>query len=342
MDLLKKLYMISSPSRKEKKMRKFIKDWVARNVPDAIVEQDSAGNVYLTRGKSDTYPCIVAHMDQVQDPHEHDFRVYTVEGKVFGFSPVAMEQRGLGADDKNGIWVALKCLKKYKVMKCCFFVGEEIGCIGSDAADMSFFDDCRWVVQCDRKGGKDLIVEAGMERLCSDEFYEAIHCEQFGYAKASGLMTDVMTLKERGLKVSCINMSCGYYAPHTEKEYTVLSELQNCLKLVENIVEHVTDVYPHERVDSMYDGYGFYGKDDLYGYGGYGSYGGYAQSSHALTEAQELIYEYLWNEPDIPTEELVDMVSDWTGASSWKVRELVEAAKLDFEGYTETQEVYPT
>lgn len=288
MELLKQLYRISSPSGKEKKMRKFIKDWVRKNVPDAIVEIDKTGNIYVTRGEAKTYPCVVAHIDQVQDPHEKDFKVYLMKGKLFGFSESALKMRGLGADDKNGIWVALKCLKKYDVFKCAFFVGEEVGCVGSSDADMDFFDDCRWVIQCDRKNGGDLITEASCTELCSEEFVEAIQPKKFGYKETHGLMTDVMTLKENGLKVSCVNMSCGYYRPHTDEEYTDWNQLQNCLRYVQWIAENVTDVYPHE-----YEGFDWkkyqsgnyykypFGAGSEYGrYGGYGSYGQYGGSGY--------------------------------------------------------------
>ena len=333
MELLKQLYMISSPSRGEKKMRKFIRRWIAENVPEAVVEIDPTGNVKVVKGMSDTYPCIVAHMDQVQKPHERDFRVYGVDGKVFGLSPSVMEQRGLGADDKNGIWVALKCLQKYDVMKCAFFVGEEIGCVGSDAVDMAFFKDCRWVVQCDRKGGSDLITVAGAEDLCSDEFLADADCAKFGYAEAHGLMTDVMTLKERGLGVSCVNMSCGYYAPHTEKEYTDVGELRNCLAFVESMVENMTKVYPHERVEPDYSQFGYGdGYDYGYGYGKYGDYAGYegygvSKNGYTLTDAEALVYEYIENSPDIPDDELVELVSDWTDISAWRIREFVQEAR---------------
>jgi hypothetical protein len=269
MELLKQLYRISSPSGKEKKMRKFIKDWVNRNVADAVVEWDKLGNLYVTRGESPTYPCVVAHMDQVQDPHEKDFQVFNLNGKLYGFSGCKMEMRGLGADDKNGIWVALNCLAKYKVFKCAFFVGEEVGCVGSEGADMTFFDDCRWVVQCDRKGGSDLITNASWTELCSKEFVNAIQPERFGYKVTKGLMTDVMALKENGLNVSCVNMSCGYYRPHTEEEYTVFGELQNCLDFVQWIVENVMDVYPHEYEYKAYGKYAF-GAGSQYDYYGFG------------------------------------------------------------------------
>ena len=74
---------------------------------------------------------------------------------------------GLGADDKNGIWIALKCLEQFPVLKIAFFKEEEIGCGGSSVADMSFFKDCRYCIQADRKGSSDLITSIGVTDLCS-------------------------------------------------------------------------------------------------------------------------------------------------------------------------------
>lgn len=255
MELLKQLYKIHSPSGSEKKLRKFIKDWIRRNVPDAHFEVDNIGNLYVVKGESDTYPCIVAHMDQVQKEHSHDFQVVETKDILFGFSLKNVELQGLGADDKNGIWIALKCLKKYDIMKSAFFVGEEIGCIGSSKCDMSFFTDCRYVLQCDRRGGNDLIPNVGgWTELCSKEFLEAIGYEAFGFKTTTGMMTDVEALKNRGLAVSSLNISVAYYRPHTDEEFTVKSELRNTLAFVEHIIETCLDVYPHE--EEM----GYYGK----------------------------------------------------------------------------------
>ena len=170
----------------------------------------------------------------------------------------------MGADDKNGIWIALKCLKKYKTLKVALFVEEETGCRGSNEADMDFFKDCRFVIQPDRRGYKDLITTIGWTDLCSEEFLKAIGYEKFGYQETEGLFTDVLTLKERGLEVSCINISCGYYEPHTAQEFTVKKDLLNCLKLVEYIIETCTDVYPH--IYNMYreDGSGPFLYEDEY------------------------------------------------------------------------------
>ena len=258
MELLKKLYETYSPSRGEKRMKKFLKLWINQNIPGAKMEFDNAGNLYVTKGQAETYPCVVAHLDQVQKTHSLDFKAIETDEIIFGYSSKNRRQEGLGADDKNGIWIALKCLEKFDAIKVAFFVGEEIGCLGSSRCVMSFFEGCRFVLQCDRKNGKDLIVNASMTDLCSEEFLEAINYKKYGYRRENGLLTDVATLKENGLEVSCINISCGYYEPHTDHEFTIKSELWNCLAFVFHIIETCTEIYPH--ID---EGFGFYGRRDF-------------------------------------------------------------------------------
>ena len=120
MELLKQLYKIYSPSRGEKKMRKFLKDWIRKNVPDATYEVDSLGTLDVRTGESETYPTVVSHIDQVQKIHSRDFQAVETKEIIFGFSLSNVQMEGLGADDKNGIWVCLKCLQKYPALKCAF------------------------------------------------------------------------------------------------------------------------------------------------------------------------------------------------------------------------------
>ena len=214
MELLKQLYRIYSPSGKERAMRRFIIKEV-KKIPDTCIEKDPTGNLYVTKGNAPDYPCIVAHMDQVQGTRSTDFIPVETKEVIFGYSPKHRRQENLGADDKNGIWIALKCLRQYPALKLAFFVSEETGCIGSGNARMDFFTDCRFVIEPDRRGYKDIIPLIGWTVLCSDDFLKATGYENFGYEEAEGMLTDVLELKEKGLAVSCINLSCGYYEPHT-------------------------------------------------------------------------------------------------------------------------------
>lgn len=297
-ELLIQLYKVHSPSGREKKMRKFIKDYIKRNIPEVELTYDNVGNIYARKGVSDTYPCVVSHIDQVQEKHGHDFRVYGVDGKLFGFSPREMEMRGLGADDKNGIWVCLRVLAQYNVMKCAFFVQEEVGCVGSSSANMDFFSDCRYVLQCDRKNGGDLITSVWGD-LCSKEFLGDIGYADFGYKETSGLSTDVATLKENGLKVSCVNISCGYYKPHTSEEYTVIKELDNCLAFVEHIIETCLQVYAHEWTPrARYGVYGGYDRDDdsLFGWNGWTDRSYYGGTSYGSAKKDTKSFGYQYDE----------------------------------------------
>ena len=256
--LLKQLFCIHSKSGKEGKIRKLIWNWVRQNVPNAKIVCDKPGNLYIIKGKSETYPCIVAHMDQVQDKHSKDFIAYEAEDIIIGFSPKHREMQGLGADDKCGIWIGLKCLQKFEALKLAFFVGEEIGCKGSGQAEMEFFSDCRFVIEPDRKGAEDLITQIGWTPLCSDDFLKDIGFKKFGYKETDGMMTDIEALKDNGLAISCINLSCGYYKPHTDQEFVYKPALSNCLAFIEHIIKTCTKVYPHVDMTSQYERENYY------------------------------------------------------------------------------------
>lgn len=285
MELLRSLYEIHSPSGAEDEITEFIIKWVGEHVPEASVELDEDNlNLYITKGQSDTYPCLVAHTDQVQAEYPDDYKVFKVGDHLLtGYSTEHKRFCGLGADDKNGIWVALRCLELEPVLKVALFSAEEVGCQGSSQARMEFFDDCRFVLQADRRGASDFITCIGNTQLCTEEFAQAAGIEQYGYHEENGMMTDVLTLADMGLKVSCANMSCGYYEPHTDREYTVIPDLMNCLDLVLHIIHTCTEVYPSPQpVD-----YGMIGFES--------------------TESMEAtIRHYLWIYPSLTLDEVVE------------------------------------
>lgn len=265
-DLLKELYTIFSPSGETKKMRRFLKKAVKAR--GGVFFQDKKGNILVTKGKADTYPCLAAHIDQVRNhTHPKDFQVLQVDNILMGWSTKLKQQCGLGADDKNGVFICLNALEKYDNIKIAFFVDEEIGCCGSSVVDMSFFDDCRFVIEPDRREGHDFIWCMSGVDVCSEDFIKASGFEDFGYKFDEGSVTDVLTLLERGLKVSCLNLSCGYYHPHTDQEVTDIDELENCQNLVFHMIDTMTDVYPFEfndRWNSKNKDYCYSAYDDDY------------------------------------------------------------------------------
>ena len=280
--LLKKLYAIHSPSGKEDKMIKFLISYIKSLPVDIKMGKDSYGNLYAWKGESETYPCIVAHLDQVQRTHSRDFRAIETRDIIFGFSAKNHQIEGPGCDDKNGVFIALEALKKYDCLKVVFFREEETGCQGSSHAEMSFFENCRFVIQCDRRGNSDFITSIGCTDLCSEKFIQDVNPEKWSYKEEQGMMTDVETLKEKGLSVSACNLSVAYFNPHSDEEITVKRDLEKCWRFVQHIIEDCTEVYPHEVGENCF---GYYDEWEL----------------------ESELYDFLQQDPSLTGTDLYDM-----------------------------------
>lgn len=237
LDLLKSLYAINSLSTHEQEMARFIIEQM-KSI-DVEVWQDEMGNVFVVKGRAEVYPCVAAHIDEVHAPCERN--IVVADDMVYAYDDEG-NRVGIGADDKNGIWIALNLLHTEPILKAAFFVHEEkfegnAGCVGSGACDLSFFNDVKYVLECDRKGGSDLVYIGKDIPLCEPDFVAAEIMSQYGYTPVVGGKTDVAKLKVRGLGKPCCNISCGYYNPHKENEYTMLGELYNCLAFVKSIIQ---------------------------------------------------------------------------------------------------------
>lgn len=196
------------------------------------------GNIYVTKGNDVNYPCVVSHMDTVHDIAEN-LTPIEIAGNITGFNSYTMSQTGIGGDDKVGIFITLQCLSKFDNIKAVFFRDEEVGCNGSYNADINFFSDCKFVLQCDRRGNKDFVTSASGVNLSSKLFQSDIKniLKRYGYNFSNGMMTDVMALKEIGIVCSMANISCGYYNPHCIDEYVNIKDVANCLELVMDIID---------------------------------------------------------------------------------------------------------
>lgn len=208
------------------------------------------GNLYITKGTVNDYPCVVAHMDTVHKICE-DLTTVKIGENITGFNRYTMQQSGIGGDDKVGVFIALECLHLFDHIKIAFFRDEEAGCIGSYEADTSFFENCNFVLQCDRQGDRDFVTEASGVELSSKTFkLDVLNLlKTYGYSFAKGMMTDVMALKELEISCSMANISCGYYNPHTEYEFVNIHDVENCFNLVKSIIHQFGDKsYPHTHV----------------------------------------------------------------------------------------------
>ena len=202
---------------------------------------DAAGNILVTKGKAKTYPCVVSHMDTVHD-FVPNFNVYQdIDDNDTLFALNGKKRVGVGGDDKCGIFACLHLLKTIPQIKIVFFSREEKGCAGSRAIDKEFFANCRYLIQLDRRGNRDFIQTYWSKKTISHEFSSEIGLikKKYRYKNATGTVTDVMRLWDDKIGISCINLSCGYYQPHTNWEYVSIKGLWNSVKFTEEIVNNM-------------------------------------------------------------------------------------------------------
>lgn len=246
MQLLRQLYSIHSETGYEWPMIQFVRDFVCKRVPEAEIRFDKLGNLYITKGEAGVgYPTLACHLDQVQKLHSEDFEVKEEDGMLYGWSEQNERREGLGADDKNGIYICLRCLEECSQLKVFMAVGEEKGCIGSNRADMSFFSDSLYVLEPDCKGGKEIHTNLRGIPCASKEFEEVLQTEANGYIITDGKGSDILALTLNDIGVSCANIPAGYNQPHKDDEYTVISELEHSLSFIKHFVITEQCRFPH-------------------------------------------------------------------------------------------------
>ncbi len=243
--LLVNTLSIQTNSKDESKANEYIEKRLKElNIPFTI---DEANNILVIKGESDLYPCLVSHKDTVHDITS-DKKIYQAGDILFAFCEEDAKQIGIGGDDLVGVSMCLNALQDLPNLKVVFFSQEEIGCKGSGRVDMTFFDDCSVVLQADRKGNSGFVTCAAGTDLSSIEFQTEIKdiLILHGYSTCKGSVTDVMTLKNRGLSICAANIECGYYEPHTSKEVVSISSAEDCYNMITEILEYCKDkIYTH-------------------------------------------------------------------------------------------------
>lgn len=201
---------------------KFFSDVLIHLLPDDI-KKDQNGNYFYKIGNSRTI--FASHIDTVSKEYVNvtrklDADIISTDGKTT-----------LGADDKAGMTVMLWMIKNRIPGLYYFFIGEEVGCIGSGLAakyeDISGRYDR--IISFDRRGTNSVITFQSYGRCCSDKFADSL-CYQLNKSGLSykkdtgGVYTD--SAEFMSLIPECTNISVGYYKEHTTSEYQDIKHLE--------------------------------------------------------------------------------------------------------------------
>ena len=208
------------------------------------------GNIYVTKGEAEFYPCVIAHTDTVHSITEmvvKEEMLPNYDGELKpslkAYHKVTGKPTGIGGDDKCGVYACLDLLEQLPVLKVAFFVSEETGCHGSRKADPKFFENVGYGIQFDGPENYMVTEYCWGVRLFEREsdFFDISGpiLEQY-FGKNKELMkhpyTDVSQITSR-FNISCLNVSCGYYNYHTAQEYVVIEDLFNAIEMGKALIE---------------------------------------------------------------------------------------------------------
>jgi hypothetical protein len=154
----------------------------------------------------------------------------------------------------------------------CFFIGEEVGCIGSGFASTNpEFKKYKRMISFDRRGTTSVITFQSSKRCCSETFAKSLSKDLNNYGlKMSPDDTGVYTDSAEFTDVipECTNISVGYYKEHTHDEH---QDIKHLTTLCNAVVRVDWESLPTERDNKKVE-YKSYKSSYDYSYGSYGSF----------------------------------------------------------------------
>lgn len=228
------------------------------------LEKDQHGNFFLKIGESRTI--FSSHIDTVSK--DYTSVVHVIDGNIIKTDG----KTTLGADDKAGVTIMLWMIQNNVPGLYYFFIGEEVGCVGSGLAAKygDFKGKYDRVVSFDRRGTDSVITHQSSTRTCSDAFANSLvtSFNRLGLNYRSddtGVYTDSAEFAD--IIPECTNISVGYYSEHTFQERQDIGHLtrlaEACVKV--NWEKLSTKRNPSIAEYKSYNSYSNYGELDFYG-----------------------------------------------------------------------------
>jgi hypothetical protein len=233
------------------------------------LKEDEFGNLFIKIGESDVM--FTSHLDTATSALTNV--VHVIEGNIIKTDGKSI----LGADDKAGVTVMLYMIENKIPGLYYFFLGEEVGCIGSkkvaEKQKVEKIAGINKVISFDRRGTTSIITYQSGKRCSSDKFGEALASElnkadeTFSYViDPTGVLTD--SVQFISIYPECTNISVGYKSEHTFSE---TQDIEHLKKLANACLKVDWKSLPAERDPSKveYRTYDYYGDWDSYDYKGY-------------------------------------------------------------------------
>lgn len=162
-----------------------------------------------------------------------------------------MSPYGIGGDDRCGVYMIMDIIKSQKC-HILFTEDEEVGGIGATTfANSNFKPDINYIIELDRKGSNDAV----FYNDSNESFQKFI--TGYGFATEFGSFSDISIIAPK-LEISAVNLSSGYYNPHSVSEYIDASVVTKNIDRVKEIVATKTEKFEYIP-DESYFKHNFFG-----------------------------------------------------------------------------------
>ena len=231
----------------QKGVKEYMKSYLTSKKYDVI---DEDGFLYA---KGDVPVLLVAHMDTVHK----ELCTKIIKSKDVLYSP-----QGIGGDDRCGVFIIANIVKNHHC-SVVLLEDEEIGTVGAKKfAQTEYIKNLgvNFMIEFDRKGRDDAVFYT-----CDNKDFTKHVLDNTGYKQQVGSFTDISVLMPVS-KLCGVNLSCGYYNPHTTNEYVVYTEMFETIAAAEELITAECEK-PFEYVAKTYGGYSGGRQYNSYGYG---------------------------------------------------------------------------
>lgn len=199
-----------------------------------VIDQD--GFLYA----QGTFPVLlVAHLDTVHEKLPTEI-LYDSENNLLT-SP-----QGIGGDDRCGVYMVLEIIKHFNCSVLFCEDEEKLG-VGADKFTEAKFTsslDFNYIIEFDRKNSNDAVFYD-----CDNPDFEKFITEDGFYKSAWGSFSDISIVAPY-LECAAVNLSCGYYNPHTTAEYINLTEMEHSIAATLNILARTTEADKFEYIEA--------------------------------------------------------------------------------------------
>ena len=204
----------------------------------------SKGNFILVHGQAPVM--LIAHLDTV---HEQPVRDICISAD----KNILMSPQGIGGDDRCGVFALVKIYQSAQIKPWLLFTcDEEVGGLGAKQFCLAHkqrqlpteLDDLKFLIELDRKSSRDAVFYR-----CDNPDFKA-YISGKGFKFAQGSFSDISLIAPE-LGIAAVNLSCGYYAPHTRHEYINRKELDSTIAKVVSIIGDSPNLPRFEYVECI-------------------------------------------------------------------------------------------